>query len=799
MGISFFEKMVGQLEDPGGARHPVRFEVKAEAAELDGFWRGEGGRLTGVIDAPPWAERAPLEGRLEIGPREIVYEIEFEAGASSTRYALRGLKEPSVAHPIESMTRMEARLYELGADGRGARREVGSGTMHFELTDLPGFIASWWPTSSLERERRAARSDGGEEAPAPQEEWSSRERRLVEALAAATIEAGRRVPGFDAETMSRIWRQVATMPQMARTGWRLGLAWLDVESMVRRLRPFAALGVDEARELLATMGSRARLVDLLTAPIKAAHFGRPDYLDGIGHPPPREIAPEPEPRHMRRVIAPESLGERTELRAHVAVIGTGAGGAAVAAGLARRGLAVAMLEEGRYRRRQDFVGAPMERIGRMYRYGAMNFALGTPVVVPQGRVVGGTTTINSGTCFATPDAVLEEWRRDLGFPSDFEPARYHRHSEEVAEMLGVGPGAPEALGRIAEVIGRGADALGDAHGPLPRNAPGCTGAGECIFGCPEGAKRSTDRTWVPAALRAGAELYVGMPVTRILMDGRRAVAVEARGTGRDGRSRLLRVVADRVVVACGSLLSPILLRDNGVHHPMIGRNLSVHPGLGVIARMDEELAPWETIPQGYGIEALGDEGIRFEGYYLPPALTAAQMPWTGAELTRWMDDFARLAQFGFMVRDRGDGRVHRGVDGRPVMSYRLGPVSIRRLVRGSAYLSRLFLAAGASEVMVGFGRDPVVRTEADARALEEQSWSPLDFAVLGAHPLGTCRMGPDPRRAVVDFDHRVWGTDNLHVVDGSAVPTSLGVNPQMTIMAMALRAAERIGAELGAG
>ena len=134
----------------------------------------------------------------------------------------------------------------------------------------------------------------------------------------------------------------------------------------------------------------------------------------------------------------------------------------------------------------------------------------------------------------------------------------------------------------------------------------------------------------------------------------------------------------------------------------------------------------------------------------------------------------------------------------PVISYRLSDRSIERLKRGTALLSELFFEAGASEVFVGFGRRQVVESPEEARRLVNSNAGPLDFKLLGAHPLGTCRMAASADEGVVDFDHRVFGTDNLHVVDGSTVPTSLGVNPQMTIMAMALRAGDLIADKLGA-
>lgn len=796
MGLSFFETMSGEVLDDQGIAHSIRFEVKGEATEIPHFLGSGEVKITGVVTAPPFAERSPLEGTMVISPlrkRRITYDFSFQ-DPSGTPCRFMGQKDISFFRPLASMTHMEGTILRN-------EKTIASGELRFELGDLAEFVTSWWPSTSIPRAEMhtplgEADPDGG---------LSESERTTLKALVEATFSAGENVPAPDDETIDETACQIQAMPAHAYWLHRLGLRLLERVTLVTDRRHFSSLPLERRRALLERWTAPEHaddnrvdiptvrlLAQLLTTFIKAAHFGRYDYLDAIGHPRPQQVSREPQERFMRRVIAPEHLGKKTDIEAHAVVIGTGAGGAAVAYQLAQRGLAVAMIEEGRYFRRHDFSGPPLGRMMATYRHRATNFSVGTPIVIPQGRTVGGTTTINSGTCFATPDEVLNQWRQELDFPDDFRPQTYHRYSKEVAGMLQVEPGKRDVLGNIADIIACGADRMGLDHGPLPRNAPGCTGAGECILGCPEGAKRSTDISYVPAALRAGAELYVGLPATRILMDGSRAVAVETRGTDRHGRPRRLRVHAQHIIIACGAIHSPIFLRENGFRHHWIGKNLSLHPGHGVLARMNDALAPWDTIPQGYAIHALEERGIRFEGYYLHPQLTAPMLPWIGDRLTEWMDDFARIGQFGFMVRDRGVGSVHRGPDGLPIIRYQLSPTSIERIKAATSLLAELFLEADAREVFVGFGSDPVIRSKAQARALTDLELGPLDFRLLGAHPLGTCRMAATENDGVVDFDHRLFGTDNLYVVDGSTVPTSLGVNPQMTIMAMALRAGDRI-------
>lgn len=230
---------------------------------------------------------------------------------------------------------------------------------------------------------------------------------------------------------------------------------------------------------------------------------------------------------------------------------------------------------------------------------------------------------------------------------------------------------------------------------------------------------------------------------------------------------------------------------------MLGRNLSIHPAMGMYGLFDQQMEPWNAIPQSYGVDDLVDDRVRFEGFYVPPPIGGALLPVEGAELTRWMDAQDRVGQFGFMVRDRGVGRVLSGPGRRPIIRYDLDAATLRRFRTGAARLAELLLQGGAREVLAGVGPVKSVRSVEEARAIEHRGLRPRDFRLLAFHPLGTCRMGVDADRGVVDTEHRVHGMQGLYVADGSSVPSSLGVNPQVTIMAMAARAAEGIAARLG--
>lgn len=803
MGASFFETMRGTLTDAEGAEHPLEFCLKAEASSLWRFLTGGRTRASGVVFAPPWASEVACAGALTIElprGRHIVYRLTFR-GPDGAAWELRGEKTWSPLHPLRSLTELPMTL----APAASPTAVVARGVARFDFGELPAFLRSWGPMARFGRLALGPRLPW---VPTETAAFSERFIATLRALAEAELEPGEHVPGADARTEA-LAREILDEGEAPTVmAYAALLLWLDAAAVLRERRAFRHLDVAARRRLLVhlarTPGAgaldllRARLVSVIGFPFRAAQFDRPEYLQAVGHPDFTAQAHRAEkpPRWLRQITDAEALDPESDVHADVCVIGTGAAGAPLAMHLAQAGFAVVMIEEGRHTDRHDYVGSPLARMNALYRRRGLDVTIGTPLAIPTGRAVGGTTTINSGTCFATPDAVLSAWQRELGFPEDFAPERWRRHSERARAALQVTPAGPREVGAIGPLVARGADALGLEHGPLPRNAPGCDGAGVCIFGCPEGAKRSADVAYVPRALEAGAALFTGLPAARLLMRGDRVVAVEARGADRHGVAKTLRVYASQVVVATGALQSPLLLRDNGLRLPGIGKNLSVHPALGMVARTHQAMNQWHSVPQGYGMLAHGVEGVRFEGFYLPPQLLAGFLPMRGAELTGWMDDLGRIAQFGFMVRDGGDGSVHRGPGGRPLIRYRLSARSRARLAQGAGILAEVMLRGGADEVLTGILTHPRVTTVEAARALRTAHIPTGAFTLLGCHPLGTCAMGADPRYAVVDFDHRVYGTDNLYVVDGSTVPTSLGVNPQMTIMAFAFRAAERIAARL---
>jgi choline dehydrogenase-like flavoprotein len=472
---------------------------------------------------------------------------------------------------------------------------------------------------------------------------------------------------------------------------------------------------------------------------------------------------------MRRVAPTRRLD------ADVCVIGAGAGGAVAAAELAEGGMRVVVLEQGPRHDADRFSARPPEMMARLYRDGGQTMTLGTPPIpLPLGRGIGGTTLVNSGTCFRTPAQVLERWQREYGLEgltADALDSCFAR----VEAALSVAEVTPELAGRNAAVARRGAERLGWSHGYLRRNARGCVGSGVCAFGCPTSAKQHTGITYVPRAEAAGARILTGADAQRVVVERGAARGVEARiaGVGR------IEVRAPQVVVAAGTLHTPLLLARSGLgrRSGQLGRNLALHPATGAFALMDELVDMAKGVPQSLYVDAFADEGIMFEGVAGPPSYVAMALPLSGRRHAEAMARYRRLAQFGLMVSDSSRGSV-RSIAGRPIVRYDLNEQDVARFRTGLARMEELFRAAGAREVYLPL-----------PRGMRPQQARARDLKPMAFHPLGTARADARPERGVVDGDlalHRVRG---LHVADGSVVPSSLGVNPQLTIMALATRLA----------
>ncbi len=487
-----------------------------------------------------------------------------------------------------------------------------------------------------------------------------------------------------------------------------------------------------------------------------------------------------------------------DMEADVVIVGSGAGGATAASVLTKAGLKVIVVEEGGFFNR-DYFNAhdPLERLSNMYRDNGMTSTIGKPVIsLPMGRAVGGTTVINSGTCFNTPDDVLVSWSRQ-GIPSIL-PDNMNPYFDQVADVIGIGPSAPEILGKNAEMLQRGADSLGYHGGVIRRNARNCHGHGTCCFGCPVDAKQGMHVSYLPLAVSNGATVLSNVKVINLWIEKNRVTGVIARiidpDTG-EGRGRLS-IRARATVLSAGAIYTPSLLTRQklGNSSGQLGHNLVIHPGSGITALFDEELHAWQGVMQSYYVDERLKDGILLEATFPPPGIS-----YSAGSLPDSDDDslYPYMASCGTIISDDGNGRiVVPGRSANPLIRYSLSQADARKVVAAIAMTSEIYLAAGAKEVYTGLPGLPPIKSQKDLASVREGRWKPGDLKLSAYHPMGTARMGSSPSNSVVDPWGKIWDMPGAWIMDASMIPSSTRVNPQVTIMALSLRCADKLSSEL---
>jgi choline dehydrogenase-like flavoprotein len=485
--------------------------------------------------------------------------------------------------------------------------------------------------------------------------------------------------------------------------------------------------------------------------------------------------------------------------ADVIIIGSGCGGGATAKTLSDAGRKVIILEEGGLFSPDQFEPTEQAAYEHLYQRRGGQATDDLSITILQGRCVGGSSTVNWTTSLRTPDFVLDAWRTNHGVtglsPKDLEP-----YFERIEKYLNVHSEPEDNHSPNNRIILEGSRALGWKSRASGRNTRGCVKAGACGLGCPFDAKLSVDRTYIPDALRAGATLYADCRALNIEASGKlkRITATTLDRASRRPRSTAS-FEAPLVVVSGSAIHSPALLLNSGLANSsrQVGRNLTLHLTTAVLGLFDRVIYPAGGIPQSY----LSDEflnkngdggGFWIESVPVYPALAALALPGFGSRHKTTMRQFPHIGGTIALIKEIDSaGTVTVNEEGRPVISYAIGPKDLACLKQAVEALARLHFAAGARKVMTLHCRPTEFSgPEEIRRGLERASWGRNEIALYSAHPLGTCRMGGNASASVVDSHCQSHDVKGLFVIDGSVTPTSLGVNPQLTILAIAEKNAE---------
>ena len=447
----------------------------------------------------------------------------------------------------------------------------------------------------------------------------------------------------------------------------------------------------------------------------------------------------------------------------------------------------------------------------LYQEGAARKTRDQGIGILQGRTVGGSTTVNWTTSLRTPQPTLDYWRSEFGlnFQADNDLARFFAKAEQ---RLNIQPWpVPPNMNNAR--LQQGCEALGWHYSVINRNVNGCANLGYCGMGCPVNAKQSMLVTTIPAAMAKGARLISRISVRKLRWQGEQVTAVEAVPVDQYFQPRSdvrITITAKHYIVAAGAIGSPALLLRSEVPDPSgrLGKHTYLHPSVISGALFDEAVNGHSGAPQSvYSDQFVWPADDNLAGYKLEvpplhPVLMATKLTGSGAQHAALMQQFNHLQatiallRDGFHPQSQG-GRVMLDQYQQPVLDYPLTEYLWHGMRRALLSMAELQFAAGARQVMPIHHDASLYRSWAEAKAaIAQLPMQILRQTIVSAHVMGGCNMSSSAQRGVVDPYGRHNQLNNLSVFDGSVLPTSLGVNPQLTIYALMWRNCEQLITEL---
>ncbi|SDW02155.1 GMC family oxidoreductase [Marinobacter mobilis] len=507
-----------------------------------------------------------------------------------------------------------------------------------------------------------------------------------------------------------------------------------------------------------------------------------------------------------------SLTDNLTLETDVVVIGTGAGGGTTAEILARAGLSVIMVEEGRLYHQKDFKMDELTSYATLYQEGLSRVTRDGAIAILQGRCVGGSTTVNWTSSFDTPDPTLNYWADHFGLeelrPDNLRPWFADRKQRHNIAPWAVPPNANN------DALRRGCEQLGWSWHVIPRNVKGCWNLGYCGMGCPTNAKQGALTTTVPGALEHKAQLIHSLRADRLVMDQDRISHLEATPLQTDSVTPMplkVQIRARHFVVAASALGSPALLLRSDIPDPhgRIGKRTFLHPVNATVGEMPDKVDPFYGAPQSIysdefnfsqGVD--GPAGFKLEVPPLHPAMASGVLPGHGEAMGQdvaklpWMQSMLALIRDGFHPDSQG-GEVSLRDDGSPVLDYPVTDYLWRGLRDAYLRMAEAQFAAGAKQVRLVHLDSPWYSNWREAEAAIRDLPMALHRARLfTAHQMGGCGMGADPQDSVVDGFGQHHQVTNLSVHDASIFPTSIGANPQLSVYTLSARNSSRLASKL---
>lgn len=521
----------------------------------------------------------------------------------------------------------------------------------------------------------------------------------------------------------------------------------------------------------------------------------------------------------KKAKAPTLSSPSLVIQCDAVVVGSGSGGGVIAGVLAKAGYKVLVLEKGNYSARNNLSLLEGPSMDQMYLSNGLIATDDMSVVVLAGSTVGGGSTINWSACIKTPKHVCKEWseRYELEL---FESRLYKEAMDVVSEKMGVQSEITDE-GFNNAVLRKGCHEMGYPVRTIPRNAPPDHYCGWCCMGCKDGKKKGTSETWLVDLVKSGNGVILpGCQAIKVLHKKNKEGRKNARGVAFEfeykGGKDICVVESKVTIVACGALCTPELLKRSGLKNKNIGRNLHLHPvtmAWGYFPEKSSSDSDSEVWPEKHKKSYEGGimtamstvvADVEKSGYgaliqtpALHPGMFSSLMPWvSGADMKDRMCKFSRTAHIFALARDQGSGIVKSPNN----ISYRMSEFDEKNLQRGIEKVLRILAAAGAEEIGTHHTKGRTLNVKQVSyhefeKFVKEESSRPLrdlKTPLCSAHQMGSCRMGANPKESAVNQMGETWEVEGLYVADASVFPTALGVNPMVTIQAIAYCTAQSV-------
>lgn len=497
------------------------------------------------------------------------------------------------------------------------------------------------------------------------------------------------------------------------------------------------------------------------------------------------------------VETPSNIKSKT-ITADVVIIGSGAAASIMAHNLTRAGRQVLMLERGDHEIPDTFNEDEAEMLTRLYRDGALQLSRDFRFQVLQGSCVGGTTVINNAVCFTMPEEVLARWNDKDLIDARLDETRIWKSFHEVIHLVGVET-QDKFLNEGARFFNNGVEKI-FPHDPQNRSRPvdanihECLGCGYCNIGCKYGKKLSmldtvlpkTQRDVGPDALR----ILAGCEAEKFHANGKRITSVTCRLKD----DRLVEVKANTFVLSAGAVSSSIVLLRSGVGGGRAGKRLSFNMGSPLTAVFPNEINSYRGLQISHYLKPSPGRGYVIETWFNPPVSQALTMPGWFKDHFNNMLRYNRMTCSGVLVGTESNGEVRRaGLTGREI-NYVPTEGDLKKLLDGLILSGQAFFAEGAESVIPNTFDYFEIKSPDELENLRKWVKDSSDITIGTGHPQGGNILSGNPKLGVIDPEFKAYGYDNLFVCDASVFPTSLGVNPQLTVMALAQYAAPFVAA-----